>query len=76
MRMLSNVLVIFSLFTSGMVAVAQNNDQFTFADDDRNENGILTRGQKNWDKVRCGNADTCVSLDNLSFFSIHLVCLV
>lgn len=40
---------------------AQNNDLFTFAENTRNEDGVLVRGQKEWDEVRCGNVDTCVS---------------
>ena len=59
-----------------VVAVAQNNDQFTFADNDRNENGILTRGQKNWDRVRCSNAETCVSLNIIVFPPLVLFALL
>jgi hypothetical protein len=41
---------------------AQNNDLFQYGAADVNENGLTSRGQENWDQVRCGNADTCVSV--------------
>jgi hypothetical protein len=41
---------------------AQNNDLFQYGAADVNENGLTNRGQANWDQVRCGNADICVSV--------------
>ena len=58
-------------FVASSVA-AQNNDQFAFTENDRNENGVQTRGQKNWGQVRCGNSETCVSLD---IITLLLICL-
>ena len=54
------VVVIASVYVLGFVE-GQNNDLFNYGSSDRNENGITSRGQPNWDQVRCGNDEICVS---------------
>ena len=45
--------------------VGQNNDIFNYGLTDINENGMTSRGQPNWNQVRCGNAEICVSLTHV-----------
>lgn len=40
---------------------SQNSDIFNYYSANKNENGITSRGQPNWDQVRCANTDICVS---------------
>lgn len=59
MRTLGLVVVLASGLTPGVVE-GQNYDLFNYYSSDRNENGITSRGQSNWDQVRCGNDEICV----------------
>ena len=58
MRTLGLVAVFASTFAPRVEG--QNNDLFNYYSSDRNENGITSRGQANWDRVRCGNDEICV----------------
>ena len=61
---MSSMLAIFFAITASCSVnsvAAQNNDLFNYAQADKNENGVTSRGQPNWGQVRCGNAEICVS---------------
>lgn len=53
--------VILLACTTWGVVVGQNYDLFNYDMQNKNEYGITSRGQPQWNKVRCGNAETCVS---------------
>ena len=60
MKASDKLVVLGSIFTVG--AAGQNFDLFNYGSSNRNENGIISRGQPDWDQVRCGDDTICVSL--------------